>query len=272
MSDQLRFVRDTVALESGFVGNMAQTLRNVFPTVTREFHEFVKNMGFVDSAPVSFSGDKSKFEKVLQQKSFVNIAPILVTVPEGLAVPYLEYLEQLEPAVEYASSVMIQVLVPYSMYLANIVTNKDAKLSSVEFGKQHTRWEQSRNNFNTKLGSCFAPGSMRSEVPYNKAVRRNADWKEVFEKIEVISRKINSVKRTEIKQTVDSCVHMIDTIQRMIDRNELDGVTPQVSRGLAEGAYQVAREVEFFSLVYYRCLAVVGSVENTVKRINKIRI
>jgi hypothetical protein len=57
---------------------------------------------------------------------------------------------------------------------------------------------------------------------------------------------------------------IIDKIQK----NEIEHVSPEVTQNLAFGAYEVAREIEFFSVVYYKVLALTTSVDATTVKVN----
>ncbi|EKD22668.1 MAG: hypothetical protein ACD_84C00015G0001 [uncultured bacterium] len=54
-----------------------------------------------------------------------------------------------------------------------------------------------------------------------------------------------------------------------IKRNEFDGMSPEIIRNLSDGAFQVASELEFYSVMHYRVTAYANAVTRTAEHFEK---
>ena len=62
---------------------------------------------------------------------------------------------------------------------------------------------------------------------------------------------------------------LLNTLLTKLNRGDLDDVSPQVVKNLADGAYQAACEVEFYSVTYYKVHALAGALDRTTDTLLK---
>jgi hypothetical protein len=85
-----------------------------------------------------------------------------------------------------------------------------------------------------------------------------------------MSKEINKIERSHLNKKVDECVEMLDRISNRIHEGHFDKVSPAILIDLSDGAFQVASELEFYSIVYYRVLGLSESISRTIKHIEKV--
>jgi hypothetical protein len=267
----LRVRRDLVALEVFSIADVTGLLGKVFPTIQAEFNGFVGKFASTgQDENIKFTTKERDFLKEIATRPYMDIESLHAHVPEGLAVPYLQYLDSLELAVRHASAVMEDVLAPYSVFLAQLVTNTEQKFDSKRIDQTYPNLAKERDSFNKSLGGCFTPGSNKAMVKYGDVVNRNADWREVFRRSEQIVTMINKVDRRALDKKIVECTKLLDVIMAKIGRDEFEGVNPQVVSNLAEGAYQVASELEFYSVTHYKTEALAAAIGRTVAHVLEV--
>lgn len=263
MLNQLRIQRDIVALEAFAVSDVTGLLNNIFPSMKETFLGFMRSYSPSEAA-VSLSGNYKDFLKEIPKHNYTDIRSITAYVPEGLNTDYKEYGDYLQAAVAHATAVMDDVLNPYSTYLAQLVTNHDMRLSTNTFETVYKPMEEKRDLLTKDMAGCFKKGSTQSVSNIGKVISRNADWEDLFVLCERLTQQVGKVDRVKLKKKIGECTEYLEAIERKLKRADMEGVAPQVIQNLSNGAYQVACELQFFSVVYYKVEVFVNCVNRTL--------
>ncbi|MNU19586.1 hypothetical protein D3C71_78170 [compost metagenome] len=268
-STTLRLRRDLVALEAFTTPDVVGLLKRVFPSIKEEFGSFMARFS-PNEQGLSLTGGQKVFLHDLGKHNYADVLALSAWTPEGLKVTYLEYAMVLDSAVAKASHLMDNVLVPYSAYLAQLVTNLDAKYSSENITLNYKAMAQDRDVMNAALGKCFVPGSSKAVATIGQVIKRNADWPAVFTTTDALVQTMNKIDRAALKKKIAECTDLLDRIAGKIKREEFEGVSPSVLQNLSDGAFQVASELEFYSVTYYKVLALTEAVNRTVKHFGEV--
>jgi hypothetical protein len=269
MHNQLTILRNAVALESLSMRDMTAYFHDIMPSLHTSFKDFVGRFNPKQQPIQGFTSQQREFEKELGNRPFMTISQITAYIPEGLDVPYIDYAEVLLDAVKHASRVM-DVLVPYTAYLAELVTDKQAVLSTKSFEAEFKLIEAERKRINEELGACFKKGSSKAEAAIGDVVQRNADWPQVFQRCNDIMTAINDVNRSSLLKKVNECNTYLEIILKMAREGKVGKVAGSAVLNLADGAYQVASELEFYAVAYYKAEVFVGCVNQTVEHFKKV--
>jgi hypothetical protein len=267
MTKQLRIYRDCVALEAIAVHDVSEYFKGIFPAVANSFRNFITEVRPSDAA-VALSPSYKTFLKDLPKHHYTDVMPLIAYIPEGLNTDYLEYAEALLSAAEHASKIM-DVLNPYSVYLSQLITNPEMKLATTSKEKEFKVLEQARDKLNAQLGACFKKGSTRAESSYGEVIKRNSDWDDVFGRVEAITRNIYSVDRKKVINKINECSDHLDVILKMVNGGKMESVANQTVTNLADGAYQMACELEFFTVIYFKTEVFVACVNKTLDHFKK---
>lgn len=266
----LRHHRDVVALEtfSAPMLDVNAMLRNVFPDIKKHFLEFTSRFSSNDT-PIPLSRDQRSFVQLLGKHSYVDIAPLSVFVPEGLNVDYLSFAQALKRGAEHAVRIS-NLLNTYTTYLAMLITNETQRFSTENSAAVYKGLQEDREEILRQIGGCFLAGSHTSTVKYGDAVARNADWPLVFGEVDTLSKLTNGVNRNLLNQKVREASQLMEKVIAMLKDGKMAGSAPEVAQELSDGAYQIASELEFFSVIYYRVLAFVTAVNSSVEKVESI--
>lgn len=270
--NSLRIETSRVSLESFSGADVKQLLTNTFPSIVSNVKEFFA--GFTpanaNNPAIILSFNEAAFIKEVSTHSYLDIAPLAAFVPEGLDVTYSKYSEELMPAVAHASKILSGVMTSYSTFLSQLISNSDLKLSTQSFEKIYTELTKEREKLNVEIGKCFKRGSTKAEVTIGDVVDRNADWHNVINSADVMLKLINGVDRKALNKKINECSDLLDVILAKMNRNEFEGMSPEIIRNLSDGAYQVASELEFYSVTFYKVMAYSASISNTVEHFENV--
>lgn len=269
MTNQLKLLREGVALESVSLRDMSSYFKDIMPSLQDSFKNFVVRFSPHQAPIQEFTSQQRDFEKELSGQAYMNVAQVTAMVPEGLDVPYLDYAEVLLEAVKHASKVM-DTLSPFCDYLARLITDKESALSTKSFENEFKLIEEERKRINEELGGCFKKGSTKAEAAFSDVVQRNADWKSVFERCKEIGATINQVNRQALLKKVHECNVHLEVILKKVREEKLEQIAGATVLNLADGAFQVASELEFYAIAYYKAEVFVACVNQTVEYFNKV--
>jgi len=264
----LRIINDAtnleLSLESITVGEIQSLFRNIFPSLVNGLTGFVDQFSHEDQT-FQISSKEAKFIAEVNKYKYMDLAPLTAYVPEGLDVPFSKYSTELMIATTHASRILAGPLTAFSTFLAELVSNSDAQLSTKSFVAPYKELERERNEMNEGLGKCFKHGSTITERTYGDVISRNSDWPAVFHNSDAIVKMISSVDRNVLNKKVKECTDLLNILMGKIERDELKNISAEAVRNLANGAFQVASELEFYSVTYYKALAYSTSLNRTVE-------
>jgi DNA-binding FrmR family transcriptional regulator len=187
--------------------------------------------------------------------------------PEGLAVPYLQYLSALAASVQHVARMPEEVLYPFSKYVAAIVSNSEMASSSQRIDQPYAQLQGQRQALNAQIGKCFQNGSRRTERQLGEVISRNADWAEVLHQCDSLATAINKIDRKALDRKIKECVELLSAVQRKIEAQAFGDMSSQVANGLANGTFQVASELEFYSVTHFRLDALATAVAKTLEHL-----
>jgi len=265
----IKVQRDIIALETFTLTSANKMLSNFFPSMVANLKEFAERFK-AENGAISFSSDQKRFLKKLETLNYLDIANFSVSVPDGFSSNFVDYLKDLSVASTQISAIEKEILNPFSTYLAKLISSADHRFDTSNYftllNDYGDKREQNLINLKTHFSAKVGTVSTLSEV-----VSRNADWSVVFRFDNEIMKELNSVNRTNLDKKVKEISSYLSLITDKIKKNELQGVSPEVTRSLAEGVYQVARDLEAFSIIYYQALVITTSIDQFVGKINQMK-
>ncbi len=267
MDTQLKQQRSIVALEAYTVDDLQGLVRRVFPSIQKGMASF-KNV-FSSEHAIGLTGRQRDFLKITDKRTYPSLMPLTAFVPEGLKVSYLDYAQALSPAVEHACQAP-SVINQYAIFLAMLVSNRSAIFETQAQTKVYTALGKERDSLNKEIGKCFTPGGNKTDVKIQDVVGRNSDWPSIMTATDDMSKAMNKVDRTHLNKKVEECVELLGHIGKAIAAGEFDKVAPAVIMDLSDGAYQVAAELEFYSVMFYRLDALCKSMDRTIAHVSKV--
>jgi hypothetical protein len=260
----LKHARDNLALEAFSLSTTLSSLKGFMPNIIRGF---ASNKAALELPPIVLKKDQFKFLKVVDQFAYAELMDLKAFRPEGVKVKYLQYLAVLTPITTYLQGIQKNVTSPYLLFLAQVVSDRKAALSTRSQDDEYRKLEATRTQSIAALAALYEPDSYESKTTVSQVVDRNADWKPVFIQCNQALESLKAVNLETLKNQMTQCSDYLEIIHGLLQSGALEGASPEVAKHLANGAYNIALEFEFFATTYYRAMALSGSIENTTQHI-----
>lgn len=264
----LKHTRDQLALEFFSLAPATDFLKKVMPGLVNSFSGTVDAVKLPDIAPLK--KDQTKFLKVLKDVPFSEIGELRAYSPEGMSKLYLEYFEVLLPVTTYLKTIQSEVIQPYTLFLAQLVSDKLATISTNNKKQEYIKLEEQREQIYKDFSKMYEKDSYKAETIVKCVVERNQDWLAVFSKLNECTNNIQSIDKELLKRQIQQCVDYLAIIQDNLEKDTMVNTSKEVAARLSNGAYQIAKTAELYSTTYYRVLALNGSIENTIEHILKV--
>lgn len=268
VTNTFRLTHEYVALESFADPNTGSIFGKAFPVIREGFSKFVGMFDEQEKAPALTSEQRDMVKSLTKQK-YLDVADLTAYCPEGLDVDLVTYTKFLEQAVDHVSLTYNKLSPEYVMILGRLINQPDYKLDSRETETIFKGVQKNREEKMHDVGKCFKKGSTKAVTTLGDLVQRNNDWQEVFQRTEAINIVIGKIDRRKLAKSIKEITDMMDMIKSKMERGELENISPQVVRGISEGAFQLASEIEMYAAVHYRVMELNGTLNATVAHYNK---
>jgi hypothetical protein len=219
------------------------------------------------TAGTSLTGAQHTFLRDLQGRSYGDILTISMPVPMGLNAPYLDYLDVLEKAANFTCQEVPEILGEYSTYLAGLVSTNHAMLESMNLNVKYVRQEKDRELYTDRMAAMLNGGVIATR-PIKEMIKRNADWEKVISRTDALSMRLNQVDRTALNKKIKDAYDLLELLNKRVVGGEMNQVTPEVVMHLSEGAYQLGKNFEFFSVVYYRASVLNATIAEDIRHLS----
>lgn len=244
-------------------------LSDLLPTVKAVIEDSSKKLE-LETIP-ELNKDQKVFLEVANKYPFQEMRELKAWKPEGSNCTYLEFTNELVSQIDRANNIKKVIIDPYMVFLAKLVS-RDNSINSTNSNKAlFFNLETSRNKAYDSISKLYKEDSVESITTVGKVIDRNNDWVEVLQKVNLITDKVNQIKIKDIQSDISICNNYLSDIMDDIKKEDTLNISPETIKQLADYTYQVAKEVEFFSVTYFRVLTIKGSVENTMEQVIKVK-
>lgn len=275
--NELKYTSESFSnvLERMYSGVTAQTtkvssyLSGLLPTVKSVVEDTSKELEL--EPIVQLSKDQTKFLEVANKYSFQEMREIKAFTPEGSTCTYLEFLNEINVNLPRITSLRKNVIEQYMLLLAKLVS-RDSSIKSITTNKVFlTNLNKDREAAYVSFSKLYVNNSTESVTNVGKVVSRNADWEEVLKQLQSTTDTFNAINIKDIQKDISICNTYLDEIIKGLADDDAINISPETIKQLADYTYEVAKEVEFFSIVHFRLLTLKGCVENTMEQIIKVK-
>lgn len=245
-----------ISQEAVSVSDIAALVRTKFTKLVDDVKSLFSKADIQEEVKQSLMDKKksAEYQKVCLQKSsqlqWGNLEHIVVEVPEGFDGEFLKYGLTLEAATDYILRSQKDILEPFYVYVSTLVSRAQARSSQKDLRFSYKDNTRDRELITKELGEYFARGT-NSRQKLIKVVRRASDLPSIFKTKNEIGQHIDTYDLEGVKVLVGKIGQMLDYITVMADDDKLGEISPETVNSLAAGTYEIAKQVEFISLVIY---------------------
>lgn len=242
-------------------------LSELLPGIVRAFQNTDKTSSYENLAPLK--DDQRAFTELVNKHSYLELREIKGYIPQGFQATYLQGLEVLMDATTRCTRIQGQVVQPFLEFLAPLVSHKEAFQRPGDQAAFFTRLGEERTELYKRQKALYASRT-DTRAKIGQLAERNADWTTVLQLLNRIVAELESIKRDELDMRIKHAEDYLVIIEGRLKGQELPDVSPEVTQALAEGAYQIACELEFFSMTYYWVLAMQTAIRDSMLEIARV--
>lgn len=272
-------LRRVIALESARLADSTEAISNFFPAMMKKLYNSFTSPktipNFVPSIKNKIFGLNSDERAIIAKLASIPYDDLInfkVPVPEGFSGNYTAYLMQCMENIDYYNLTTKNALEDYYIFVADLVTNKDAKKSLKDLQSKNNALKKSRQEIGETTNKFFIKGSNVAALAYGTAFSDNSEVEKLFRARVDLTSKIKSIDLHSVSDQVEKITQTLDTLTEQATAGNYEAFSPVQMKNISEGAYEMAAQVEFTSINYYRASVVLKTVEALepalLKRVN----
>lgn len=270
--EELRYASESISTFAsdsvGVISKMAGRLGELLPGIVSNFATS-KQVGELANLK-HLSSEEQKFLSVIQTASYAELRQLRADTPEGFVGDFLQYATRLHQVAGQLTNLSSQVLHPFTVFLGQLISSRNAGQGSDDRKAVYLQMSKERERGYELMGEFFPKMKAKKSDLIGDVAKRNGDWAETFQELKGAVDAINAVDRQQLTQLIAQAEDYLNIVHDMIAKGQLDGVTAATSRALAEGAFQIASQIEYYTVVHFRTLSLSNAVKGTVERVNRI--
>ncbi len=235
------------------ISNLTEAASSFFSRITGGNAE-VSNFNFRKSA--------SDTPKILQDFDFLTYESVLMQVPEGFhgnLVDYLKFLSNIGDNVIHSAT---KAMTDYISLLGSVISVKDFRQGLQDRRSFIKTIEHKREEAVKQLSKFLDGRSTTSRLPIGKVMDRFAEVREIFEAAAVLSAFTNSYNYQQLGKQVNEAVELLKIIDDYIRKGEIDNMSVQMTRNIADGAYEMGKFIEFVAIYAFHVESALACVKN----------
>lgn len=255
-------------MQSSFSSYQAfDRLREFAKPISTQFHAISGAIGqLVSIRPTFFLASKVE-EAKLQKLNYLAVADFHAQVPEGFNARMVEYLAVLEECAVHSQDLLTRLVNPFVTFLEDISTNKASMASVTRYANAQKMTSNERDKLNAAMGKCFKVGSHATSAKLSSIFVSKAEYIQAVDASECLSVWLTKTDDKKLQAGVDRACVLLDRIADDVGEGKIVEASKTNLTHLADCAYELGREVEFYALLVYRIHAVSASMNNAAEKL-----
>lgn len=256
-----------ISMESTMLSNMTSTIVNFFPGLFEKLSSSFAMAEQIEVVEIKYTTEQKFVINNIQDKLYLDFSELKVSIPEGFKGQYVDYSEVLLESTKGMHTVIENILRPYITYLSQFLSNKDAKLGTKDMTPVYAGMARHRDAAMLAMDK-FRSNSTISSAKIGDVISRKADIARVYDTTYQLTKLLKNIDLRSVKDCVKQCVDLLNIVVEQAQTGDIKNVTPEVTRNLAFGAAEVAREVEYLAVLHYRAMGLVIGVDDMTEKLS----
>jgi len=260
---------ERLAIEANVLSNLLDTFRNIIPSLTSKIKDtasLITDVVFEDKLGKDVKECKHIHSKLLpkfKHVSYANYDKLLIATPEGFKGKFLDYVELLNKLLPDVYSSANNILAEYNFILSSFISNKDEKTAIKDHRLFFNKVSEKQKEYIKSMNEFFPEGNDKTRSYLGNVVDRFADLDDIVNALVKLDRQHNKQNIKDIINSTNNCITLLDIIINNVETKGIDKVSGNAAMNIAEGAYAVAKYVEFISVFRFRTEQAITSIKNT---------
>lgn len=260
-----------LSLEAISVANVIEVFKGILPDLTTKIFETLDTLSFYkeNNSPEikELLSNYKELDKKLKLVNYVEKRDMLISVPEGFKGNLTVYIKDIENLTNKIYPVANKLLNEYRLILSAFLTNKDQKISLTDHTNFFNSIKRDREGFISTLSS-YQTNNNSSKARLGTAINRISDIDNLVIKIESINKVRNNNNIKDLVSTIKEITSLLDTIIERVSIGDINNISGASAKNLSEGAYEVAKYIEFVSLFNFKVEQITTTVIKLVQQLN----
>lgn len=262
---------EVLSLEAINVANVIEVFKNILPDLNVKITETLDKLSFYkdNNSPEikEILSNYKELEKKLKLINYVDKKDLLISVPEGFKGNLNKYLDLITEISNNVYPEANKLLNNYKLILSGFLTNKDQKISLTDHTNFFNSIRVKRESNISKL-SFYQTNNNSSKAKLKDSIEKINDIDLLVKKTEIINKVRNNNSLQELVGTVQEISKLLDTVIERVSVGDIANVSGASAKNLSEGAYEVAKYIEFVSLFNFRVEQITTTISKLVTQLS----
>jgi len=261
-----------MSMEAATASSISEIFSSTLPGLLGVFQDSGKVISSMAESAVDMKDMVTSylsFKPKIKFSSYSNHSSILIPVPEGFQGDMLAYGKVLSKLAFDSYTETLRALEDYNVALASFISNKEDKISAKSNTEFFGRMEKRRTEASALIAEFFPGKTDSSRIQFGQAYKRFTDLEgavEFAKDLDAMTRKQNL---SAISKLVDKISANLDVVIKNFKLEDYQKVSGPSALNVSRGAYEVAKAVEFLSVLRYRVDQYIATVDASVKTLDR---
>jgi len=265
---------EQLAIESNVLANVIDTFRNIVPDLKTKIFEFKDRL---TSSATASDKEVKHCEDLFRHLSpktkyanYVNYSKTLVAVPESFKGNLLQYILLLNKLAPEVYSEANKLLGEYNFVLSTFISNKETKISIKDHTDIFHKAKTARERFSLEISAFFPTNNPQSRNYLGHVIERFYDLEKILDETKKLNNTHSKQNIKNIAELVNNSCDSLDIIIRNLQTQGVSNVSGNSAKNISEGAYEVAKYVEFVSAFRYNREQAIVAVEKLFETVDRV--
>lgn len=248
---------DQLALEASFLNNMIDTFKSILPDLSGKLKSLKQSFSGMASDMSeeqynSLDSDQKAAIKKIAGLKFLLVGENIVDIPESFTGNLAQYMQVLTKVNTQTFKDVGPAIIEYTSILSSFATNKDDKVSLKDHTAFFQRIAKQREQYEKALNGFFKVRTDRSITKIKNVFSNCHDMENFILDSVDLAKSQDPIRLKQLQNEVQGCVDLLDIIIRQVNDSGVGRVSPEATKNIAQGAFEVAKYVELIGINYYR--------------------
>lgn len=263
-----------LAVESFSSPEVFAIFRNLIPKSAELITDFVATFRKT-TAEAHASGLSSALHQEVvnaaRDYNFLAFNQTVIMVPEGFDGHFIPYLKYLIALTKHEITSGVKVVSDYNVLLSAFLSNADVRKSLKDQTSFYRNLANDRAREQKAIETFFSKKTPTlSRRPLGSVIERFSDLDATFKLAEELSNLRTNVPYKEALAKVNETVQLLDLIKERITSGDVSDVSAVVAKNISEGAFEVGKFIEAFSIHSYHVETVLVSVNELARQLKEL--
>lgn len=265
---------EQLAIESNVLANVIDTFRNIVPDLKTKIFEFKDRLtSSVTASDKEVKHCEDLFRHLspkIKYANYVNYSKTLVAVPESFKGNLLQYILLLNKLAPEVYSEANKLLGEYNFVLSTFISNKETKISIKDHTDIFHKAKTARERFSLEISAFFPTNNPQSRNYLGHVIERFYDLEKILDETKKLNNTHSKQNIKNIAELVNNSCDSLDIIIRNLQTQGVSNVSGNSAKNISEGAYEVAKYVEFVSAFRYNTEQAIVAVEKLFETVDRV--